>query len=177
MKENHGTTTAKPKSVSDKSPENKKSRKARVETEDEESDEEPEEPVKTPKAKKTVRLEPPPDHKSDDRSRRPLRRDLPFVSVPAMKPAIQNWAKRNPMPLGAISNAKTDKTVAYRTRAPVQQEGGDREMVTKIMDSEVTVTTRAPVVATMMYHVWTTVYFTDASEPIVTCLTAVYVIF
>lgn len=59
-----------------------------------------------------------------------------------MKPAARKWIENSSGSTPVTSNAKTDKTVAYRTRAPVQTAGGDRNIMDKIMASEVTVTTR-----------------------------------
>lgn len=104
---------------------------------EDDSEEEAEEPPPPPKKKK-VKINAPGD--TDRRSREP-NNDLPYINVPAVKPAPKNWKPRQPG-----SNADIipiiNKGAAYRTRAPVQTEKGDNDVVSRIMNSPVTVTTR-----------------------------------
>lgn len=139
MKETVGRKQAKNKPSSTKAPEDLRKNKTRVEEETSDEDgsemeDEPEVPP-PPKKKKKAKIIAPGD--SDQRVKE-ARNDLPYSRVPAVKPAVKVWK-----PWVPGSNADliliVNKGPAYRTRAPVQTELGDNEVV---MNSPVTVTTR-----------------------------------
>lgn len=146
MKETVGHKSAKSKPSPTKIPEDTRKSKNQKDPEPSSSDEEdgsedeeePEEPPPPPQKKKKVKIIAPGD--ADRRSRGP-NNDLPYINVPAVKPAAKIWKPRQPG-----SNADiipiVNKGAAYRTRAPVQTEKGDNEVVSRIMNSPVTVTTR-----------------------------------
>lgn len=145
MKETVGRNQAKNKASSTKAPEDKSKTKNRKqpepETSDEEDeseeDEEPEEPPPKKKKKKVKIIAPGDRNQGSGESRN----DLPYINVPAVRQAQKTWKPRVPG-----SNADLipiiNKGPAYRTRAPVQTDMGDNEVVSRIMNSPVTVTTR-----------------------------------
>lgn len=143
MKETVEHKKAKSKPKPTKEPEDLRKSKTTTDTEDEETDDEdnsegdePEEVVPPPKKKK-VKIVAPGD--TERRVAEP-KNDLPYLRVPAVKPAHKNWKPRVPGetdPIPIIS-----KGPAYKTRAPVQTTKGDSEVLSRIMSSPVTVTTR-----------------------------------